>query len=298
MFKFNWTFLLLLLSCFTATAQLSNSIADFEIPEIKKGEQIIRHAAFSLVYNEPYEQASWVAYELTADETVKKYERTNRFIIDPKITTGTADNADYMGSGYDKGHLAPAGDMEWSATSVAESFYFSNMSPQAPSFNRGIWETLEEFVRNNAVTNGAVYVITGPVLTAGLSVIGHNQVAVPQYYYKVILDYKDPVKKGIGFILPNQESHNSIQSFAISIDEVEKKTGINFFPKLSPEEEKELESKFDLNLWNRNNNDNKAPQSTVVKNNSISVQCSGITKKGTRCKKKTMNANGRCALHQ
>ena len=290
-------FLLLNLIYLVSTAQVSIN-PDFEIPEIKKGEQIIRHAAFSLVYNEPYEQASWVAYEITADETVKKYERTNRFIIDPKITTGTADNADYMGSGYDKGHLAPAGDMEWSATSVAESFYFSNMSPQAPSFNRGIWETLEEFVRNNAVTNGAVYVITGPVLTAGLSVIGHNQVAVPQYYYKVILDYKDPVRKGIGFILPNQESHNSIQSFAISIDEVEKKTGINFFPKLSPEEEKQLESKFDLNLWNWNNNDNKAPQSTVVKNNSISVQCSGITKKVTRCKKKTMNANGRCALHQ
>ena len=292
--------LLLIFSLWLAFSSFAqqHSYVDFEIPELKKGEQVIRHTGFSLVYNEPYEQASWVAYEISADETIKRYERTNRFLTDPKISTGSADNADYMGSGYDKGHLAPAGDMEWSAESCAESFYFSNMSPQVPAFNRGIWETLEEFVRTNAVANGAVYIVTGPVLQPGLPVIGHNKVAIPAYYYKVILDYRDPVKKGIGFMLQNQESHNSIQVYAMSIDEVEKNTGINFFPSLTKDEEKLLESHFDLSAWNWGHEKSQSSSAVVVKNKSTSVQCSGTTKKGARCKKKTTNANGRCYLHQ
>ncbi len=282
---------------FSSFAQ-QHSFIDFEIPELKKGEQLIRHAGFSLVYNETYEQASWVAYELTADETVKLYERTNRFFSDPKISTGSADNADYKGSGYDKGHLAPAGDLEWSAESCAESFYFSNMSPQVPAFNRGIWKTLEEFVRINAVTSGAVYVVTGPLLQPGLPAIGHNQVAIPTYYYKVILDYRDPVKKAIGFMLKNQESHNSIQVYAMSIDEVEKKIGINFFPSLTKEEEKSLESVYDVKAWNWGHQKSQSSTAVIAKNKSSSVQCLGTTKKGARCKKMTTNANGRCYLHQ
>ena len=292
-------FILLLLFLSVITFSQNQSLTDFEIPELKKGEQVVRHTGFSLVYNETYEQASWVAYELTSDETISKFERTNRFLVDPKISSGSADNADYTGSGYDKGHLAPAGDMEWSAESCAESFYFSNMSPQVPAFNRGIWETLEEFVRNNAVANEAVYVVTGPILTSGLPVIGHNQVAVPKYYYKVILDYRDPSKKGIGFILPNQESHNPIQSYSMSIDEVEKSTGINFFPKLPATEEKQLEGMFDINAWSWHKVENRAQSSSLIKQSAgTSAQCSGITKKGARCKKMTTNANGRCYLHQ
>ena len=215
--------LLFLFFCLSADAFSQTSrLIDFEIPELKKGDQVIRHKGFSLLYNETYEQANWVAYELTANETIKKFERTNHFISDPLIITGSADNSDYMGSGYDRGHLAPAGDMEWSAESVAESFYYSNMSPQVPSFNRGIWEKLEEFVRNNAVANQSLYVVTGPVLKSGLKVIGHNQVAIPEYYYKVIIDYNDPEKKGIGFILANQESAIELSEAAVSIDEVEK----------------------------------------------------------------------------
>jgi endonuclease G len=172
------------------------------------------------------------------------------------------------------------------------------MSPQVPAFNRGIWETLEEFVRTNAVANGAVYVVTGPILQPGLPVIGHNQVAIPSYYYKVILDYREPQKKGIGFILPNQESHNSIQAYAMSIDQVEKTTGINFFPTLTANEEKSLESGYDIKAWSWGHNKSHSTNTAVVKNKSTSVQCSGTTKKGLRCKKMTTNANGRCYLHQ
>lgn len=111
-----------------------NTIARLEIPAINAKEQIINHIAYSLVYNELHEQASWVAYELTKDETTSKYERTDKFLIDPLVKSKSATEKDYFKSGFDRGHLAPAGDMGWSMISMAESFYYSNMSPQVPSF--------------------------------------------------------------------------------------------------------------------------------------------------------------------
>ena len=175
--------------------------------------------------------------------------RTNDFRIDYKVKTGSASLSDYKGSGYDRGHLAPAGDMKWSSTAMSESFFMSNMSPQHPSFNRGIWKKLESTVRNWAVDNGMIYIVTGPILTGNYKTIGHNDVSVPDYYYKVILDYSEPEIKGIGFILSNQKSKSSLQSFAVTIDEVERKTGIDFYHALPDGIEEQIESTIDINKW-------------------------------------------------
>ena len=116
----------------------TNSISKLEIPKIGLNENVISHTGYSLLYNETHEQSKWVAYELTKVETNKIFERTDKFLIDPKVQTGTGNDGDYSGSGYDRGHLAPASDMGWSETTMVESFYYSNISPQTPSFNRGI----------------------------------------------------------------------------------------------------------------------------------------------------------------
>ncbi|KHJ38017.1 nuclease [Pedobacter glucosidilyticus] len=282
-----------------------------ELPKLTKSDIIIQHSGFSLSYNELHEQANWVAYELTKEETVKVHSRTDKFLEDPKVKTRTANAKDYASSGYDRGHLAPAADMVWSATAMAESFYYSNMSPQNPSFNRGIWKKLEELVRTWAVENEALYIATGPVLNSGLPSIGTNKVSVPNYYYKVILDYKAPEIKGIGFILENKSSSQPLQSYAVSIDSVEKFTGIDFFVSLPDEEEAIIEKKICLACWSwdstipknetgtikqeqrsEENNVNKAEVKT-----SSAVQCSGITKAGSRCKRITTNANGKCYQH-
>jgi endonuclease G, mitochondrial len=165
------------------------------------------------------------------------------------VKTGTADNGDYAGSGYDRGHLAPAADMGWSSIAMAESFYYSNMSPQVPAFNRGIWKRLEELVRTWAVDYNAVYIVTGPVLTNGLLTIGINKVSVPKYFYKVILEYNDQDIKGIAFILPNTGSGEPLQNYAVTIDSVEKFTGIDFFPKLPDDQERIIESTLSVNSW-------------------------------------------------
>ena len=165
------------------------------------------------------------------------------------VKTNSADDHDYEGSGYDRGHLAPAADMGWSTITMAESFYFSNMSPQLPAFNRGIWKRLEELVRSWAIENKAVYVVTGPVLTSNLPSIGPDKVSVPKYFYKVILDYTDPDIKGIGFILPNASSGAPLQNYAVTIDSVEKVTGIDFFPALPDKQEKKIEKTLCIPCW-------------------------------------------------
>ena len=220
-----------------------------EIPQTNPADSVIHHTGYSLLYNEAHEQAAWVAYQLTKEETVKRANRTDRFLPDPCVRTGTANNADYSRSGYDRGHLAPAADMSWSSAVMYESFYYSNMSPQVPAFNRGIWKRLEELVRTWAIGNDTVYVVTGPVLTTGLPAIGVNHVSVPEYYYKVILDYSAPGMKAIGFIMPNAGSEKPLQAYCFTIDSVESLTGIDFFPLLPDDQECMIERTLDPDDW-------------------------------------------------
>lgn len=268
-------------------------IPKLEIPKTKNSEKIISHTGYSLLYNEKYKQANWVAYELTKEETNKIFERSNKFSSDPKVNAINAFDKDYKASGYDRGHLAPAADMGWSATTMTESFYYSNVSPQLPGFNRGVWKKLEELVRTWAIENKLVYVVTGPIFSKGLPTIGYNKIAVPNYYYKVILDYKKPNIKGIGFILPNESSKSALQNYAVSIDSVEKVTGLDFFYLLKDQQEDLIEKELCISCWSWKVNKNSAEKYKATE----SLQCSGITKAGNRCKRMTTNASGRCYQH-
>ncbi len=218
------------------------------LPRFNPESQIVKHRGYTLKYNELHEQAEWVAYKLTAQEVFANMERTDDFRKDPKVETGSATLADYKYSGFDRGHLVPAADMEWSNTAMSHSFYLSNMSPQRAGFNRGIWKKLESLVRTWAVDNREVYVVTAGILEPNLKTIGANKVSVPDYFYKVILDYERPERKAIGFILPNRKSSN-IKSYAVTIDKVEQRTGIDFFHSLPDNIEDKLEGKVDINKW-------------------------------------------------
>ncbi len=226
---------------------------DDEIPRllVKRPEQIIRHEGYTVSYNSTYKIANWVAYELTPEEAKsKKEERSNKFVPDPDVKGATALNEDYTRTGYDRGHLAPAGDMKWSAKAMRESFYFSNICPQAPGLNRGIWKTLEEQCRIWAIHNGPLLIVTGPVITGDMKVIGKNRVGVPPSFYKVACFASEDGIHGIGFIFENREYKKvSLQSMAIPIDSVEKVTGIDFFYSLPDEIENRMESKIEWQYW-------------------------------------------------
>ncbi|MDX9824193.1 MAG: DNA/RNA non-specific endonuclease [Sphaerochaeta sp.] len=236
---------------FAPAAQPSSAyVQDLELPLYQKGELVVRHPGYTLLYDEEHEQARWVAYHLSREELYGSHDRGDDFRADPSIPTGSAALDDYRSSGYDRGHLIPAADLSWSQEAMSASFFLSNMSPQAGTFNRGIWSKLEATVRNFADTEGAVYVVTGPVLTDGpYKTIGKNQVSVPNAYYKVVLDYQEPEYKAIGFLLPNEGSKKDLQAFAVRVDEVEEVTGIDFFHRLKDREEDVLEASYDVSLW-------------------------------------------------
>lgn len=218
---------------------------DFLLPQSKWNGDLIRHEGYTLSYRDQYKDAEWVAYPLLSYETRGDADRKNeQFKPDPAAENGTALPSDYTRSGYDRGHLAPAGDFKFSQRIMRETFFMSNITPQAPDFNRGIWSDLENLVRTWARRDNGVYVITGPVLKPGLPTIGKStEVSVPEKFYKVILYCNKPEIRMIGFLLDNEGSTESLKTFVVPVDLIEQMTGIDFFPKIPDDLERKLESK-------------------------------------------------------
>ncbi|MBG7613173.1 DNA/RNA non-specific endonuclease [Polaribacter sp. BAL334] len=214
-----------------------------------KSNQIIRHKYFMASYSEKDEQAEWVFYKVSINNYNSKVIRTNDYREDPSVKTKSASPDDYKGSGYDMGHLAPAQAMSFSFDSMSESFFLSNISPQKAAFNRGIWKSLEGKVEYWSSFNDSIYVVTGPILDNPIDQIGTNKVNVPRAFFKTLISFKNGNAKGIAFMIPNEKSDKSIYSFATSIDEVEKITGINFYFELDKSAQDKAEANYDIKKW-------------------------------------------------
>ena len=212
----------------------NNSGSGFSIAYLPTSttNQIIKHDYYTLSYNEKFEQAEWVAYELKKEYLKNNDFERPYFIEDPKVATGSADWRNYKKSGYDKGHLCPAGDMEFSRKAYNDTFYTSNISPQKHDFNSGIWNRIEEKVRYWAGREQDIYVVTGGVLKDSDKKIGTEEVAVPKYFYKIVLSKSGNNHKAIAFLVPNEKSQKGIYEFVVPIETLEKMTGIDFFPNL------------------------------------------------------------------
>lgn len=208
---------------------------------------IVHHKAYTLSYLEDYEQSEWVAYELVIDSW--KYNKFERplFQQDKQVSTNSSHWKNYKKSGYTKGHLCPAGDRKQNISLYNETFLTSNVSPQSYAFNSGVWARLEDKVRYWAEKYNGLYVITGGVLEPNLKTIGFENVAVPKYFYKILLT-KDK-KKMIGFLVPHEKSNRPLYDFVVSIDSIEKLTKIDFFPALEDYKENEFEKVISYKNW-------------------------------------------------
>lgn len=210
---------------------------------------IVEHNHFTLSYNEPFEQAEWVAYILKKEHLTSDQRKRPYFIEDPKVKTKSADWRNYRGSGYDRGHLCPAGDRRFSEQAYNETFYTSNISPQDRDFNAGVWNRLEMQVRQWAKQHNELFVVTGGVLENGLEEIGEEDVDVPRHYYKIVARGNPQNPKILAFLLLGKESSKLLRQFTVSVDEIEKRTGIDFFERLPNGLEKKLESRVDTQGW-------------------------------------------------
>lgn len=215
-----------------------------------KQEQIVHHTGYIVSYNESLRLPNWVAYELTRQETQGNAKRSNRFIPDPMIKGTIATNSDYLHSGYDKGHMAPAADMKWSSIAMKESFYFSNICPQHPELNRKKWKDLEDKIRDWAIEDSAIIIICGPIVDKTPKVIGKNKVVIPQQFFKAILSPFTQPPKAIGFLFTNEQSVSPLSNYAVSVDSIEILTGMDFFSPLPDHIEDSIEAHLNINQWN------------------------------------------------
>lgn len=228
------------------------------------GQDYVMHAAMALEYAEDYEQARWVAHIITSDIIEGNVNRTNDFRPDPKVATGTADEADYFlkyeqadgsfeydGYGYDRGHLAPSADFRWSERALSESYFYSNMSPQLPAFNREKWAELESILRGYIYRHPEtqLYVVTGGLLEKDLPLQERsaNGLRIPRRFFKVALDLKN--QTAVGFILPHESIEYPLEHFAAAIDDVEAAAGLDFFANLPDDQETVLEQTFSIADW-------------------------------------------------
>ncbi|MBR7107655.1 MAG: DNA/RNA non-specific endonuclease [Lentisphaeria bacterium] len=237
-------FLLLALLLFTTAAgeQESDHLI-FGLPSAP--DILLNRKGFALGYSHKRKQAVWACYILTAKQLkMPKVRRKNRFAPDPEIRLNPVKPADYRRTGYDRGHLAPAADMSFSKITMTHSFYMSNISPQLPGCNRGIWKRLEEKVRKWALKEEKLCIITGPLFFGTQKVMGKRNIPVPDAFYKIILDMTKPYKM-TAYIIPNNATKRRLNTFVVAVDQIEEATGFDFFPDFPGAEEMEKKP----NLW-------------------------------------------------
>ncbi|MCB4807691.1 DNA/RNA non-specific endonuclease [Tamlana sp. 62-3] len=211
--------------------------------------QIVHHNGYSLSYSETHEQAEWVAYELKKEHLANTNFKRPYFEIDEAVKTTAAHWRNYKNSGYDRGHLCPAGDRKYSKTAHDETFLTSNISPQEHEFNAGIWNTLEQKVRYWASKYNGLFVVTGGVLRGNMKTIGSENVSVPNKFFKVLIDNNTGNTKMIAFLLPHENSQKPLYEFVVSVDDIEALTGIDFFPELEDDIENKLEASSSYKGW-------------------------------------------------
>lgn len=224
------------------------------LPALQPGDVLIEHAGHSLVYDEKNEVPKWTAHIASTELITGNLARIDTFLMDEKVATGSSTVEDYWNSGFDRGHMVPSADMRWSLEALTATYLYSNVAPQRPEFNRGSWGELEDWIRRSVrYGNERVFVVTGPVLTAGLPKLanpGHkNEVSIPELFYKVVADLDGNDKKAIAFVMKNGVNDYPTISYAVPVDSVEKLTGLDFFPALDDTTEVRIEAQRDPQAW-------------------------------------------------
>ena len=218
-------------------------------PLTSVSEIIIKKKANIVSYNPDTKVPNWVAWHLTGEHTDGHIGRSNAFYADDAVPSPRATIEDYRGSGWSRGHMCPAGDNKWDAVAMAESFSLINVCPQNASLNSGLWTSIEIDCRNWAKRFQDIYIVCGPVFyKQDHEVIGANEVYVPEAFFKVVLCLNG-TPKGMGFVVKNTAGTKKRDLYYNSIDQVERITGMDFFPALPDDIEEEIESKLDLDQW-------------------------------------------------
>lgn len=227
----------------------AQGLTDVKLPSGMKNV-VCHYSGFTSYFNPETHIPNCVAYEIIESETTGDEPRKKSFEADHTID-GCAESSDYRNSGYDRGHMAPAADMKWSKEAMEESFLMTNICPQVKSLNSGIWHRLEQRVREWATRDSSIIVVCGPIFTPGKPVeqIGEIGVAVPHRFFKAL--YAPGRNIGIAFIFDNDKVKGELRKYAVTIDSVERETGLDLFYNLPDDIENEVENQCNYKLWEK-----------------------------------------------
>lgn len=244
------TFLLSLWAILPAMSAIANDNLAIGTPD--GCDQVIVRPGYALGYCYATRQASWVQYHFTREENqTRDTPRAEVFLPDPEVPShASATEEDYRHPMYDRGHLAPAADMQHSPEAMRDSFYLSNISPQNRAMNAGIWADIEKFVRYSVNAERELYVITGPLFAENPRRIGPNRFPIPEAYYKILYDTTPP-QKMIAFLVPNKRSNQPIHTFVTTVDAIEARSGLDFFSALPQDLAEPLEAQCAPEAWKR-----------------------------------------------
>ena len=211
-------------------------------------DTLVRYDAFDVHFNAERGIANCTVYEFVVNELNGTVERSGEFMQDSSVK-GCPSPQDYAGSGMHRGHLVPAADLKWSDVAMRQSFLLTNVCPMHRALNEGGWAKLEEKVREWTARDSALLVFTGPVVSDGDTTLASGRVKVPSSYFKVVLAPCVKPMRAIAFIYPNGHSSGRLQQYAVSVDEVERRTGLDFFPSLPVHDQQQIESPVNLDAW-------------------------------------------------
>ncbi len=243
----NYIFILLVTFSFQVNAQISK---DELYPDTNLGNHLIKKNYLSYSYSNDHKQSEWIFYRLTRNMMDGSFKRLHSFLLDKRIQRINAViSKDYQGTGYDRGHLMPAADIKSSLQGMRDTFYLSNISPQLPLFNRGIWKSLEMKTRRWVKTNGTIYIYTGPVLLQATEAISEREISIPTAFYKIIIQKTKDSIRSISFLIPHTENYGNLESYITNVDTIEDLTGINFMKKIDKKLQDRVESEYNSLLW-------------------------------------------------
>ena len=222
-----------------------------ELPSVQEGDRIVTYTGYTVSYNTATLIPNWVAYELTEEETWGEIDRTEtRFSMDLGFKGRQARREDYANSGWTKGHMAPAKDFMWDEDAMEETFYFLNICPQREELNAGDWNYLEKQVRRWAREFGKVWVVSGPIVGDNIhGTIGDDKVVIPDAFFKAVLAPSGKGYQAIGFVMDNDTNRYYLEKVAMSVDELEILSGIDFYPALPDDVEETVEDDYNLAFW-------------------------------------------------
>ena len=215
-------------------------------------EQILTRKGYTVSYNKETKIPNWVAWHLTAEHTTGPYRRpSGAWHEDMQVPVPRTTLADYRDTYWTRGHMCPAGDNKWDADAMYETFLFTNCCPQHANLNSGVWNQIEMSCRRWAEKYGDIYIVCGPVLfRQEHETIGPNKVVVPEAFFKVVLCLNG-TPKGIGFICRNTDGSKAKDFYVNSISQVERITGMTFFPNIPKDIAESVKAKADLNEWDQ-----------------------------------------------